>query len=64
MRWGPIERSRNGTVWKDVGIVFITSIVECGCDLDSEGEDAPDHLNGRDRDRKGGSAGRGEIGMN
>jgi hypothetical protein len=54
MRVGLAERARNGTVWKDVGVVFITGIVECGCDLYSEGEDTSDYLNGRDRDRERG----------
>ena len=59
VRWGVIKITGNGTVWKDVCVVFITSIVECGCDLDSEGEDTSDYLNRRDRDREGGSAGCG-----
>jgi len=59
-----VKRTGNGTVWKDVGVVFITSIVECGCDFDSEGEDTSDYLNGRDRDRERGSAGYGEIETN
>ena len=50
---GPIKRTRNRTVWKDMGVVFITSIIERGCDLDFKGEDTSDYLNGRDRDRKG-----------
>jgi hypothetical protein len=51
---GLAERAGNGTVWKDVGVVFITSIIERGCDFDSEGEDTSDYLNGRDRDRERG----------
>jgi len=53
VRWCIVGTTGNGTVWKDVGVVFITSIVECGRDLDSEGEDASNDLNGRDRDREG-----------
>jgi len=61
VRVGLADRTRNGTVWKDMGVVFITSIVECGCDFDSEGEDTSDYLNGRGRDRERGSAGCGET---
>ena len=49
LRLGLVERTRNGEVWKDVGVVLVTSIVECGCNFDSEGEDASDYLNGRGR---------------
>ena len=56
-----VETARNGTVWKDVGVVLITSIVECGCGFSSEGEDTPDYLNERDHDRERGSAGCGET---
>jgi hypothetical protein len=31
-------------VWEDVGVVFITSIIEGRSDLDFEGEDASDYL--------------------
>lgn len=48
VRVSPTERTKNGTVRKDMGVVFITSIVECGCDLDFEGEDTSDYLNGRE----------------
>jgi len=64
VRRGLVKRTGNGTVWKDVGVVFIASIVECGCDLDSEEEGTSDYLNGRDRDRERGSAGCGEIETN
>jgi len=47
----------DGTVCEDVGVVFVTSVVECGCNFNSEGEDTPDYLNRKNRDREGGSAG-------
>ena len=53
VRCGGIETARNRTVWKDVGVVLITSIIERGCDFDSEGEDTSDYLNRSDRDREG-----------
>jgi len=37
----------NGTVCEDVGVVFVASVVECGCNFDPEGEDTPDYLNRR-----------------
>ena len=43
-----VDRTGNGTVWKDVGVVFVTSVIECRCDFDSEGEDTSDHLNRRE----------------
>lgn len=45
VRWSVVETTWNGMVWEDVGIVFIASIVECGSDLNLEGEDASDYLN-------------------
>ena len=44
VEWGVVD---NGAVWEDVGVVFIASIVECGCDFDPEGDDTSDHLNRR-----------------
>jgi hypothetical protein len=41
-----VETAGNGMVWNDVCIVSITSIVECRRDLDFEGEDTSDNLNG------------------
>lgn len=32
-------------VWKNMGVVFITSIIEGRRDLDFEGEDTADYLN-------------------
>lgn len=43
--WSVVETTGNRMVWDDVGVVFITSIVECGSDLDIEREDTSDHLN-------------------
>ena len=45
VRWTVIESTWNGMVWEDVGIMFMTSIIECGSDLDFEGEDTSDYLN-------------------
>lgn len=53
VRWSVVERTGNGTVWENVGVVFITSIIERGGDLDIEREDASDHLNDRDGNREG-----------
>jgi hypothetical protein len=44
VEWGVAD---NGAVWEDVGVVFVASIVECGCDFDPEGDDTSDHLNRR-----------------
>jgi len=59
VRWSVVEMTGNGMVCEDVGVMFVTSVIECGCDFDPEGEDAADYLNRRDRDR--GPAGCGGI---
>ena len=46
VRWSAVETTGNGMVGKNVSVVLITSIVERGCYLDFEREDATDHLNG------------------
>jgi hypothetical protein len=48
VRQSSLEVTRNGMVGDDVGVVFITSIIERGCDLYFEGEDASDYLCKRD----------------
>lgn len=45
VRWSVVETAGNGMVWENVGVVFITSIIECRSDLDFEGEDTSDYLN-------------------
>jgi hypothetical protein len=57
VRWGAVETTGNGMVWKDMGVVFVTSIVECRCDLDFEGEYTTDYLReviSRENDWSGG----------
>jgi len=43
-----VEKTGDGTVWKNLGVMFVTSIIKRGCDLDCEGEDTPDHLSRRE----------------
>ena len=39
-----VETTGNGMVWENMGVVFITSIIEGGSDLDFEREDTSDDL--------------------
>ena len=39
-----VETAGNRMVWKKIGVVLITSVVECRCDLDIEREGASNYL--------------------